>query len=35
MEAKIIEYYNEFSDARWVYRFKVSKKAENLARINA
>lgn len=35
MTEKGIEYYNEFSDARWVYRFKVSKKAENLARINA
>ena len=30
-----VEYYNEFSDKRWVYRFKVSKKAENLARLSA
>jgi len=28
-----IEYTNEFSDARWVYRFKVSKKAENIKRL--
>lgn len=27
-----IEYYNEFSDARFVYRFKVSKKKENIER---
>ena len=35
MDSKGIEYYNEFSDARWVYRFKVSKKSENLARLSA
>lgn len=28
-----IEYYNELSDKVWVYRFKISKKAENLNRI--
>ena len=28
-----IEYYNEFSDAHYVYRFKISKKRENLERI--
>lgn len=33
LEAKGVEYYNEYSDARWVYRFKVSKKRENLAKI--
>lgn len=26
-----LEYRNEFSDARWVYRFIVSKNAHNLA----
>lgn len=25
-----VEYYNEYSKARWVYRFKVSKKRENI-----
>jgi len=33
LKAKGVEYYTEFSDARWVYRFKISKKQENLARI--
>lgn len=28
-----IEYYNEFSDERWVYRFKISKKYANIAKI--
>ena len=27
-----IEYYNEYSEAGWVYRYKVSKKAENIAK---
>lgn len=34
LDSHKIEYYNEFSDARWVYRFKVSKKRENLAKIH-
>lgn len=29
-----IEYYNEYSDKRWVFRFKISKKKGNLERIN-
>ena len=33
MQEKGIEFYNEYSDKRWVYRFKVSKKRENLERI--
>lgn len=28
-----IEYYNEYSDKRWVFRFKISKKRENLEKI--
>lgn len=28
-----IEYYNEFSEARWVFRYKISKKQANLAKI--
>lgn len=28
-----VEFYNEYSEAGWVYRFKVSKKADNLAKI--
>ncbi len=28
-----IDYANEYSDARWVYRFKVSKNQDNLSRI--
>ena len=28
-----IEYYNEFSDERWVYRFKIRKKYANIAKI--
>ena len=27
-----IEYYNEYSEAGWVYRYKVSKKAGNIAK---
>lgn len=34
LDSKGIEYYNEYSDARWVYRFKVSKKQSNLLKIN-
>lgn len=33
LKEKGIEYYNEYSDARYVYRFKISKKKENLERI--
>lgn len=33
MVEKGIEFYNEYSDKRWVYRFKVSKKRENLDKI--
>lgn len=35
MKERNIEYYNEYSDARWVYRFKVSKKRENIERMYA
>jgi len=28
-----IEYYNEFSDAKYVYRYKISKKKENIDKI--
>lgn len=35
MKDRHIEYYNEFSEARWVFRFKVSKKRENIERICA
>ena len=28
-----IEYYNEYSEARWVFRYKISKKQANLAKI--
>ncbi len=28
-----IEYKNEFSEAYWVYRFRISQKADNLAKI--
>lgn len=35
MKERNIEYYNEFSDAHWVYRFKVSKKRENIERMCA
>ena len=33
MKERNIEYYNEFSEHHWVYRFKVSKKRENIERI--
>lgn len=33
MKERNIEYYNEYSDHYWVYRFKVSKKQSNLNRI--
>lgn len=33
LDSKGIEYYNEYSDAAWVYRFKISKRKENLERI--
>ena len=33
LKEKGIEYYNEFSDAHYVYRFKISKNRENLERI--
>lgn len=33
MKERNIEYYNEYSEARWVYRFRVSKKRENIERI--
>ena len=35
MKDRNIEYYNEYSDHRWVYRFKVSKKRENIERMCA
>ena len=35
MKERGIEYYNEYSDKRWVYRFKVSKKRENIERMCA
>lgn len=35
MKERNIEYYNEYSNARWVYRFKVSKKRENIERMCA
>jgi hypothetical protein len=35
MKERGIEYYNEYSDAMWVYRFKVSKKRENIERMCA
>ena len=33
MNRNNIEYYNEFSDAHWVYRFKISKKHANIAKL--
>lgn len=30
-----IEYYNEFSEARWVFRFKISKKETNRIKLSA
>lgn len=35
MKSKGIEYYNEYSEAGYVFRFKVSKAATNLAKINS
>lgn len=35
MDERGIEYYNEYSDHHWVYRFKVSKKRENIERMCA
>lgn len=32
LDERGIEYYNEYSEAGWVYRYKVSKKAENIAK---
>lgn len=32
LDERGIEYYNEYSDAGWVYRYKVSKKADNIAK---
>lgn len=34
LERNNIEYCNEFSDARWVYRFKISKKYANIGKLN-
>lgn len=28
-----IEYYNEYSDKKWVYRFKISKSKSNIEKI--
>lgn len=28
-----IEYINEYSDANWVYRYRISKKAENIEKL--
>lgn len=33
LNEKGIEFTNEYSDAMWVYRFKISKSAANIARI--
>lgn len=33
LDARKVEYYNEFSEHGWVYRYKVSKRADNLARV--
>lgn len=30
-----VEYYNEFSEKNWVYRFKISKKEENIKKIKS
>ena len=32
LDERGIEYYNEYSEAHWVYRYKVSKKADNIAK---
>ena len=34
LKSKGIEYKNEFSDAHWVWRYKISKKKSNLAKID-
>ena len=33
LDSKDIEYTNEFSEARWVYRFKISKAESNINKI--
>lgn len=33
LDARRVEYYNEFSERGWVYRYKISKRAENIARV--
>lgn len=33
LDTRGIEYHNEYSDAKWVYRFKVSKSKENISKI--
>lgn len=33
MDERGIEYYNEYSEQGWVYRFKVSKRKENLEKV--
>lgn len=35
LDARNVEYYNEFSERGWVYRYKVSKRADNVARVAA
>lgn len=35
LDSKGVVYENEYSEAGWVYRYKVSKKAENLAKLEA
>lgn len=35
MKERNIEYYNEYSEHHWVFRFKVSKKRENIERMCA
>ena len=32
LDERGIEYYNEYSEAGWVYRYRVSKKADNIAK---
>lgn len=34
LEDKGIEFTNEYSDAAWVYRFRIGRSANNLSRIN-
>lgn len=33
LDARGVDYYNEFSEKHWVYRYKVSKRADNIARV--